>query len=204
MVRADVRIFTVGVVNFTVRLLFAGVLLSTVVLYAEANAIEIAFLSDAGASGIVMAVGVVFSSVTTVIVGSVSDRLSNRALLTLPALAVFGCGFRLLALVPTLPSTLAGVALVGIGVGGTNPPLLAFLGDISPADDTGKLGGVYNVFGDLGSTLGPLVALPLAARIGLSAEYLLCAGLVVVAGVVATTALRDDAEADAAAVASDD
>ena len=205
MVRADVRIFTVGVVNFTVRLLFAGVLLSTVVLYAEANAIEIAFLSDAGASGIVMAVDAVFSSVTTVIVGSVSDRLSNRALLTLPALAVFGCGFGLLALVPTLPSTLAGVALVGIGVGGTNPPLLAFLGDISPADDTGKLGGVYNVFGDLGSSAGPLIALPLANVVGFTVEYLLCVALVVLAGVlVAATLFGEEATVSRAAVPGDD
>ncbi|WP_049898405.1 MFS transporter [Halococcus agarilyticus] len=205
MVRADVRIFTVGAVNFTVRFLFAGVLLSTVVLYAAANAIEIGFLSGAGASGIVMAVGVLFSSVTTVIVGSVSDRLSNRALLTLPALAVFGSGFGLLALVPTLPSTLAGVALIGIGVGGTNPPLLAYLGDISPADDTGKLGGVYNVFGDLGSSAGPLIALPLANVVGFTVEYLLCVALVVLAGVlVAATLFGEDATVSRTAVPGDD
>lgn len=35
IVRADPRIAAVGTVNFVVRVLFAGVLLSTVVLYAE-------------------------------------------------------------------------------------------------------------------------------------------------------------------------
>ncbi|RJT07838.1 MFS transporter [Halococcus sp. IIIV-5B] len=205
MVRADIRIFTVGAVNFTVRFLFAGVLLSTVVLYAQQNSIEIAFLSGVGASGVVMALGVLCASLTTVIAGSISDRLSNRALLTLPALAVFGCGFALLALVPTLTSTLAGIALIGVGVGGSNPPLLAYLGDISPADDTGKLGGVYNVFGDLGSSVGPLVALPLAEVVGFTIEYLACVGFVVLAGVlVAATLFGENASVSTRALPNDD
>ena len=205
MIRADVRIFTVGAVNFTVRLLFAGVLLSTVVLYAQQNGIEIAFLSGVGASGVVMALGVLCSSVTTVVVGSVSDRLSNRALLTLPALAVFGCGFALLALVPTLVGTLVGVALIGVGVGGSNPPLLAYLGDISPDNDTGKLGGAYNVFGDLGSSVGPLVALPLAEVVGFTIEYLVCVGLVVLVGVlVAATLFGESSTVSPRAIPGDD
>jgi MFS family permease len=75
---------------------------------------------------------------------------------------------------------------------------MAYLGDISPADDVGKLGGVYNVFGDLGSTLGPLVALPLVARVGFAAEYLACAVLALgVAVVVSRTLLGDATPTDA-------
>jgi MFS family permease len=55
---------------------------------------------------------------------------------------------------------------------------MAYLGDIAPGGDVGKLGGVYNVFGDLGSTLGPLVALPLASAVGVTGEYLLCVAFV--------------------------
>jgi MFS family permease len=198
LVGADSRIFAVGAINFVVRFLFAGVLLSTVVLYAEAYGIGIGSLSGVGASGLVMAVSVLGSSLTTLVVGRYSDRLSNRAALSLPALAVFGSGFAILALVQTLESTLVGVALVGIGVGGTNPPLLAYLGDISPDDDVGKLGGVYNVFGDLGSTLGPLVALPFATAFGFTVEYLACVGLVAVAGVLAAQTLYGDTSATGA------
>jgi MFS family permease len=184
LVAADVRVFTVGAVNFVVRFLFAGVLLSTVVLYTRANGISLAVLSATGVSGVVMAVSVGCASLTTLAVGRASDALSNRALLTLPALALLAAGFLVLGLAPTAAGTVLGVGLIGVGVGGTNPPLLAYLGDISPAEDLGKLGGVYNVFGDLGSTLGPLVALPVAARIPVGEAYLACVVLAVLAAVL--------------------
>ena len=192
VVRSDVRVFAVGAVNFTVRFLFAGVLLSTVVLYADANDIRVGVLSATGVSGVVMATSVVASSVTTLAVGRYSDRLSNRAALTLPALTVLAGGFVVLALVPTLPATLVAVAMIGVGVGGSNPPLLAYLGDISPDDDVGKLGGVYNTFGDLGSTLGPLVALPLVETVGFRAEYLLCAAAVALVALLVVRTLYGD------------
>lgn len=186
ILRSDPRIFMIGTVNFAVRFLFAGVLLSTIVLYAAVHGIKIGTFSAVGVSGVIMAVSVLFSGATTVVSGNLSDRLDNRALLTVPALAVLGFGFALLGIVPTLLGTLIGVACIGIGVGGTNPPLLAYLGDISPDKDTGKLGGIYNVFGDLGSSFGPIIALPLADRIGYQAEYLLCIGVVALISILVT------------------
>ncbi len=177
IVRRDRRIGAVGLVNLAVRFLFAGVLLSTVVLYASANDIGIGGLSEVGASGIVMAISVVFSSTTTVLAGRLSDRVANRAFVTVPPVAALCVGFGLLALQPTLVGATAGVALIGVGVGGTNPPLLAYLGDISPDGDVGKLGGVYNTFGDLGSSLGPVVALPLVSVLGFRLGYLVCVGI---------------------------
>ena len=159
---SDLRVFAIGLTNFVGRFLYAGILLSTIVTYADTNGIRIGFLSATGVSGVVMAVSAVFAAIATVVVGNAADRLPDRALASLPSLAVFGTGFAVLAFVPTLPGTLIGVAAIGAGVEGTSLPLLAYLGDISPADDVGKLGGVYNVFGDFGATLGPLVALPLA------------------------------------------
>ena len=189
IVRADPRVLSIGLVNTTVRFLYAGVLLSTVVLYAGTHGIELSGFSETGVSGVVMALSVVFASGTTVLAGRYSDTLDNRASITVPALGALGLGFVVLAVHPTLTGTLVGVSLIGLGVGGTNPPLLAYLGDISPEDDVGKLGGVYNVFGDLGSTLGPIVALPVAYRIGFTTEYLLCAGLVVLAGALVVRTL---------------
>ncbi|MFB6161265.1 MAG: hypothetical protein ABEJ61_08845 [Haloferacaceae archaeon] len=66
------------------------------------------------------------------------------------------------------------------------------------------VGGVF--FGGLGGgvafptlpTLGPLVALPLVARVGFAAEYLACAVLALGAGVlVARTLLGDATPTDA-------
>lgn len=196
LVREDSRVLAISTVNFVVRLLFAGILLSTVVLYAEATGIELGLLGAVGASGVVMAVSVLASAATTVISGNLSDRVSNRALVPLPALALMAGGFGMLAWFSALWSTLVGVALIGIGVGGSNPPLLAFLGDISPDEDVGKMGGVYNVFGDLGSATGPIIALPLAGLIGYRGEYLLCAALALGAIALVMHALIgvDDAE----------
>jgi MFS family permease len=195
IVRGDPRIASVGAVNFVVRFLFVGVLLSTVVLYAAENGIAIGALSETGVSGVVMALAVLGASVTTVAVGRYSDRLANRALIAVPALGVLGVGFGFLAFVPTLVGALGGVALIGVGVGGTNPPLLAYLGDIAPGGDVGKLGGVYNTFGDLGSTLGPLVALPLVARVGFAVEYLTCVAVVCLAGVLVIGTLLGEEQA---------
>jgi MFS family permease len=195
IVRGDPRIASVGAVNFVVRFLFVGVLLSTVVLYAAENGIAIGALSETGVSGVVMALAVLGASVTTVAVGRYSDRLANRALIAVPALGVLGIGFGFLAFVPTLVGALGGVALIGVGVGGTNPPLLAYLGDIAPGGDVGKLGGVYNTFGDLGSTLGPLVALPLVARVGFAVEYLTCVAVVCLAGVLVIGTLLGEEQA---------
>jgi MFS family permease len=203
IVRADPRIAAVGAVNLVVRFLFAGVLLSTAVLYAERHGIQIGSLSATGVSGVVMAMSVLGASATTVAVGRYSDGLSNRALVALPALSVLAAGFVLLALVPTLPGVVVAVTLVGVGVGGTNPPLMAYLGDISPADDVGKLGGAYNAFGDLGSTLGPLVALPLVARVGFAAEYLACAALALGVSLLVARTLLGDATPRTATPADD-
>lgn len=177
IVRRDLRILVIGSVNFTIRFLFAGILLSTLVLYAEAHGIGIGDFTALGASGFLMAIAVISSSATTVVAGKLSDKVSDRARVPIPALGLFIGGFAILGLVPTLFAVVVGVVLIGIGVGGTNPPLLAYLGDISPDADVGKLGGVYNVFGDLGSALGPLVALPVGAAIGYQMEYLLSAGM---------------------------
>jgi MFS family permease len=189
IVASDVRILSVGVVNFVVRFLFAGVLLSTVVEYAAVVGIHIGFLDATGISGVVMAVSVLFSSGTTLLAGPASDRVSNRAFVSIPSLGFLAVGFTLLALVPSLLGTFVGVAVIGIGVEGVNIPLLAYLGDISPENDVGKLGGVYNVFGDFGSTLGPLVALPFAVQFSYVTEYLGCVLLVVVTAILAALTL---------------
>ncbi len=109
--------------------------------------------------------------------------------MSIPSLGFLAVGFALLALVPTLVGTFVGVAIIGIGVEGVNIPLLAYLGDISPENDVGKLGGVYNVFGDFGSTVGPLVALPFAVQFSYITEYLVCVLLVVLTGVIAVLTL---------------
>lgn len=125
----------------------------------------------------------------TLAVARLSDRLANRATLLVPSLGLFAAGFLVLAFVPTLAGAVVGGVLVGVGNGGTSPTLLAYLGDISLETDIGKLGGVYNTFGDLGGTVGPVVALSVAARAGFTVEYAACVAVVGLAGVLVWVAL---------------
>jgi MFS family permease len=70
-----------------------------------------------------------------------------------------------------------GTALVGFGSGGSGPTLLAILGDITPGDEVGRMGGVYNILGDAGLTLGPLLAVPMVdVWFGFGTTYAICAG----------------------------
>ncbi|GAD52956.1 hypothetical protein MBEHAL_1716 [Halarchaeum acidiphilum MH1-52-1] len=201
---ADTRVFAVGATNFVVRFLYAGILLSTAVEYAAANDIHVGLLDATGVSGVVLAVAALFSAVATVLVGPLADRAPTRSHVVVPSIGLLGAGFALLALVPTLLGTFAGVALIGLGVEGANLPLMAYLGDISPEDDVGKLGGVYNVFGDFGATVGPLVALPLATAYGYTAEYLGCVLLCVLAIGVVALAITDDGTATVKAAPAND
>ncbi|MFP9062208.1 MFS transporter [Natrialbaceae archaeon A-chndr2] len=194
VVAQDPRILSIGGVNFVVRFVYVAIL-STIVVFAGNHGIQIGSFSSVGVSGAIMAVSVLAMSVTTLITGRYSDQLSSRGLVTLPALVSLGLGLIIVGLFPTLYTTLLGMAMVGVGVGGTSPPLLALLGDISPNDQVGKLGGVYNVFGDLGATLGPVVAFPVGAAIGYDLSYLLATTLVLVAGAsVVLTLLGGDTE----------
>jgi len=179
LARSTPGVVPVGIANGTIRFLFGGILLTTAVKYAAELELQVGVLTAAGVSGLVMGGGVVVSSVSTVVSGRLSDRVEHRALVTLPAFALLAAGFAALALVPSFLGVATGVALVGAGTGGSGPALLATLGDISPTGETGKFGGLYNVFGDIGLSLGPLVAFPAVTTVGYDLTYLACAGLAV-------------------------
>ena len=194
VVRADVRMLAIGATNLSVRFLYAGVLLSTIVLYTNEYGISLGSLAGTGVSGVVMAISVLAMSVTTLFVGRLSDRTASRTYTVIPALGLLATGFVLLVVRPTVTGIAAGVAMIGAGVGGVGPPMLAYLGDIAPGEDVGKLGGVYNVFGDLGATIAPLIALPFASAVGVGTEYLLCAGLAVLTALLVLATLDGDPE----------
>jgi MFS family permease len=179
LARSTPGVVPVGVANGVIRLLFGGILLTTAVKYAARLELQVGILTAAGVSGLVMGGGVVVSAISTVVSGRLSDRVEHRALVTLPAFALLAAGFAALALVPSFLGVAAGIALVGAGTGGSGPALLATLGDISPAGETGKFGGLYNVFGDIGLSIGPLIAFPAVTTVGYGATYLACAGLAV-------------------------
>jgi len=172
-------VLLIGFGNFTVQFLWGGIVLSTLARYANVYDLEIALLGAAGVSGVVMAVGVLTSGATTLGTSWISDRMSDRTLLTVPAFLSMAAGFLLIGSVPTIEALLVAIALVGGGMGVAAPALMAILGDLTPGDELGRMGGVYNVMGDIGLSLGPLVAIPAVdSWFGYQWTYVLCAALV--------------------------
>lgn len=172
-------VLAVGFGNFTLRFLWGGIILSTLARYTSAHDMELVVLEAAGISGAVMALGVVTSGVTTVVTGWLSDLVSDRTLLTIPAFFAMAGGFSLVAFVPAFGPLLGAIVLIGGGMGMAAPALLAILGDLTPGEELGRMGGVYNGMGDVGLSLGPLVAIPAVDLwFGYRLTYALCAVLV--------------------------
>jgi MFS family permease len=182
-------VFPIGFGNFTLQLLWGGVLLTTLAKYAEAFAFELGPLEAAGVAGVVMGGGVLVTGGVTLLAGRLSDQLGNRALLTVPSFLALVVGFGLIALVPVLPALAAGVLLAGAGVGAGAPALLTILGDVTPGEELGRLGGVYNTMGDIGLSLGPLLAIPAVETLGYRTTYLFCVALVAACLVVVSLPL---------------
>lgn len=179
LLASNPTVLLIGYGNFTVRLLWGGIILSTLARYASDYGLELSALGAAGISGIVMGLGVLTSGSTTVVTGWVSDMVSDRTLLTIPAFLSMGAGFLIIAYVPTIEALLGAIVLVGGGMGAAAPALLAIMGDLTPGDELGRMGGVYQVMGDVGLSLGPLVAIPAVDLwFGYRVTYVLCAVLV--------------------------
>lgn len=190
LVGTDRRLAVLGTVNGILSALSRAFLTTAVVLIAR-RGLEFGGLGDLGVTGVMLALVTLTAAVSTLAAGRYSDAFANRIHLVLPGLCVMAIGFAVVALVPTMAGIVAGGVTAAAGGGGVGPVLKAYLGDISPQGDIGKLGGAYSVFGDLGSILGPIVALPAASSVGFEAVYFGCAGLGVVAAVlVAMTLLR--------------
>ncbi|THE64354.1 MFS transporter [Salinadaptatus halalkaliphilus] len=179
LVRSRPPVALIGFGNFTVRFLWGGIILSTLARYASVHEMELTVLGAAGISGIVMGLGVVTMGGTTVLTGWLSDRLQDRSILTLPAFCSMCLGFLIIAYVPTIEALLVAIVLIGAGLGAAAPAMLAILGDVTPGDELGRMGSVYNVMGDIGLSLGPLVAIPAVDLwFGYQLTYVLCAALV--------------------------
>ena len=188
LVRADRRLAALGTVNGIVSFL-SRAFLTTVVVFTAELGLEIGVFGNVGITGVMLALVTLAAAGSTLVAGRYSDSFDDRIHLILPSLGVMAVGFVTVAMVPTLVGIVAGGVVAAVGGGAVGPVLKAYLGDISPPGDVAKLGGAYNVFGDLGAILGPMVTLPAASRVGFDAVYFGCAGLGVIAAVLVAKTL---------------
>jgi len=175
--------------NALIFLCVQGVLLATLVVLVHERALALFGMGDQGTAGLMMAALMASSSVMAFGIGRAIDRVAHRATLVLPALAMLAAGFVVLGLAHTLAVTLAGTLLVGISFNAVTLPMLALLGDVTDPDQYGRAVGIYQVFGDIGGSLGPIAGLEAGVRWGLTPTYLALAVLIA-AGCAMAVAVR--------------
>lgn len=114
--------------------------------------------------------------------GMISDRYGRRAII-LVLLAATVVGLVMMA----MAADAAWILLASLAMGGGNalrgPAMQAYVMDAGRAGGHGATAGAFRAIGDLGSTLGPVVATAMIG-IGYDAYFLLNAALVVVAALL--------------------
>ena len=176
--------------NMLVFLSVQGVLLATLVVFVQQRNFHVLGFAYQGTAGMVMASTMICSSVMALFLGRKLDLLTLRSSLVLPALAVLSMGFIVLALAPSLWMTFLGAMLVGASFNGISVPMLALLGDVTRPEYYGRGVGVYQLFGDVGGSLGPIVGLEAGLHFGMLPTYLGVGALLILSIPVALWAHR--------------
>jgi MFS family permease len=107
--------------------------------------------------GAVVAVALAAEFLVLYPAGSVADRRGRKAVL-LPSLAGLAVTTAALGLAPRAAALAALLAVLGVSSGAAGVPPGAMLADVAPPQAAGTAVGVFRFFGDLGFTLGPLLA----------------------------------------------
>ena len=108
--------------------------------------------------------------------GRFGDRLKLHAHIALVGLILMVPSLIMVALTSATLGLLAGLALMGLGVGAMSPALLALIGNSVSENHRGRAVGVLQLCGDFGGMLGPLVGTVLFTN-SLRAPYLATAAL---------------------------
>ncbi len=163
-----------------------GIMLSSVALllsrrFGETIVIGSLVLGAATASGALLALRSVLAALTGPLAGRVSDGKLGRPLVISVSFGLGILSFMVLAFTESIPWALIGIILGALSGGALLAALTAFMGDHVPPEKMGSGMGLFATAGDVGSTLGPLVAFSLVAVMDLKWVYLFSM-LVFVAG----------------------
>ncbi len=192
VVRADRRIHIIWLTNLLVFFTIQGVLLATLVLVVNKRGLSLPYFGVQATSGVLMAVMILSSAAVTVIVGRVIDRVPSRVLPVIPAISIAAAGFAILGLSRNLIPAAVSLVLIGAGSGGTSTPLLTLLGDLTPGERRGNVVGLYQFFGDIGGSLGPIAGVEFGRLVGYQPVYLALAALLALIILIMLNLLRAD------------
>jgi MFS family permease len=149
----------------------SGVLLSTLVVLVDVRGIRVFGLGSQGSAGMLMAFLMLFRAAAALGAGTFLDRRSGRTALLLPGAVLMTAGFAGLALAAHVWSMALALAAIGLGGGALNIPLLTLLSDTAKHQTQGRVMGLYQLYGDIGGSLGPIVGLQLGAFTGYGPIY---------------------------------
>ncbi len=168
---------------FVMHFIFSGVLAATTILWLSQFIPASGFRLNgwavplASLSGIFIALRVLVSVFSAPQIGRVSDFIGKRWLVLVVILLVFGGGGLWLLSLPVFGLSIIGAFMAAVS-GGSIPTLVpAIVGDQVSFQQRSRVLGLIFTAGDLGSALGPPIALGLIPVFGLGAIYAWCAAL---------------------------
>jgi MFS transporter, DHA1 family, tetracycline resistance protein len=101
-------------------------------------------------------VGVVAAVLQAGMVGALAKRFGERALIR-AGLALMGAAFIVAGLVPPVGLFLVMMGMIAVGSGLITPSLSSLVSVATPADEQGRILGVYQSLGSLGRAVGPFL-----------------------------------------------
>jgi len=186
--------------NLLVFFTMQGVLLSTMVVIVQHRDIHMFGMKAQGTSGLIMAVLIGCSALVAFGIGRAIDAVPLRSLLLFPSLAGLVAGFAILAAAQTLWPMLLAAALVGLSCNGVTLPMMALLGDAVNERQYGSAVAIYQFFGDIGGTIGPIAGIEAGLKVGLATLYLATAAVPALAILIAVWLYSHERRVRAAAV----
>lgn len=158
--------------NALIMFAVSGVLLATLVVLINARGIHVFGLAGSGTAGLLMAWMMVFRALASLGSGVLVDRASRRTAWLLPAAVLTAAGFVGLGLAQQAWDVALALAAIGFGSGALSVPLLTLLSDTAAPATQGRAMSLYQVYGDVGGSIGPIVGLQLGVLSGYGPIYL--------------------------------
>jgi MFS family permease len=183
---------------FAMRFVFAGVLAATTILWVESLV-----GSRLGLLGIALPLATFTGTLSaarsgvSVIAAPLSGRLSDwlgRRWPVVAAVSLLGAAGLILMSLPIVAVAIAGIALAALTGGSTQSLAPAIIGDRVDRAQRGRAIGLIYILGDLGSTIGPPLALGLLSSqaASIAAIYRGCAVLFALVGVFSLAQLSSE------------
>jgi multidrug resistance protein len=178
---------------FIVTMAFSG-FEATFALFSEAR-----FGYTATSIGFLFAfIGVVLAIVQGVLVGRAVKRIGERRLIPI-AIFLIAASIGTIPFVWNVPTLLAALGLLAVGMGFNNPALSSLVSRLTHADDQGGILGLASSLASLGRVVGPAWGGYLYDAYGMTTPYLSSSALIFFAFVVAFAGLRSTDESNRAA-----